>query len=879
MKKRKKEKKEEKQKKKIIKIIGIIILGVFLLLGSFFGVFTYLKNKDPFKNTKNKTIISLGIFDDGTYYISKASSNIKFAIKGNNPSSYKLSGKNNEKVESTIIKENGKNYIKPTHQYEEGETYVLELKDTTFTDKVLKDTKKIEFKIAEQEKSKYKLKSNVKEINTNKITKEEENKIKIKDSDIKENQIILTKDHNTITNAYKITSIEGNTATIESPEISEIFESLDLYKEGNISFDHIKLNKDLEKEIETEVKKSKIFEFLAYNVYAEQKEFTPKISLIKDGDKLKIEVKFSFKPNGKEKLGLKVLKKHELDIKFVFAISVKYQGKAELGNQISMDIALTKSTSIEVSIKRGDEYLKGIEKIEDKEYSKSVQEIVNRLQKEVPDVSENSIDIGAVEIPTGVPGINVYFDIYLQCQFSLVVNADFKGEISSVEHYGFIIDGKENRAYRNYDSSGFKGSFKLTGKEEIRVGLGIDAGISIINKDLANANIGAEGGVYQEAFSAYQVQYDSINNHANQDFLFKIELGAYLKLDVSANVNALFFKVEYKVDLDEMKYPVLTLGKDEITTGISSSYSTTVLETGSKIKIPDFTKNIINLDTGVTRSEPIDKSKISFEKEDGISIARKEDYLYLGKDEDIKIYAVYKEGKEEDKQNVYKTIITIYKHGTILQSQVPNNDSVIDNSISNDVAGSLSIDTDSDAVRAYKQYIINKNYITDYQNYMKESGMNNTTIYDVGYCIYDINKDGVPELIIHAFIETFHEWVVDMVYTYKGGGVVKKIDSIYNYSGIRYNPATTEIIYTETRPSAVMAAYGFYKLQNDKFIYTMTAGHDRGYYDVYTGNYQYDKYYYSDASIQGLQEITREKEESYFKGLVRFSYQDINNIK
>lgn len=876
---KKKNKKKDKKNYKGLKIISLIVLGIFLLFASFFGVFTYLKNKDPFSNQKNKSIVSIGVFDDGTYYIPKARDDISFAIKGNNPSSYQLKGKNDEKIETKIIKQNGKNYIKPIHKYEEGETYILELTNTSFTDKVLKDTKKIEFKIAEQEKNKYKLNSNVKEIDTKSIKLEEDNKIKINDSSIKENQIILIKDNNNITNAYKITSINGNTATIDSPEVSEIYESLDIYKEGTVNFDNIKLNKDLEDKIETEIKKSKLFQFLAYDVYAEQKEFTPKFKMTTDGDKIKIEVVLSFKPDGKEKLGLAVLKKHELDIKFTFTISVKYQGKAELGNQISMDVALTKSTGIEVSIKSGDEYLKGIEKIDDKEYSKSVQEIVNRLQKEVPDASENSIDIGAIEIPTGVPGINVYFDIYFQCQFSLVVNADFKGEISSVEHYGFIIDGKDNRAYRNYNSSGFKGSFKLTGKEEIRVGLGLDAGISIINKDLANANLGVEGGVYQEAFSTYQLQYETTNNKINQDFVFKLELGAYLKVDISANVNALFFKVQYKVDLDEIKYPILTIGKDEITSGINSSFSTTVLEEGLKFKKPDITKTILNLDTGVTRTEPVDSKKVVFEKENGEVIPQNEVYVYMGKDEDAKVYAVYKEGKEGKENHVYKTIITVYKKGTNLKPQVQSPPSIDDNSISGDYAGSLSMDTDSDAVRAYKQYILNKNYIEDYKDYLKTAGMNNTSIYDVGYCIYDINKDGVPELIINAYIETFHEWVVDMVYTYKGGGLVKKIDSIYNYFGIRYNPNTKEIIYTEVRPSEVVAAYGFYQLINDKFVYTKTVGHDRGYFDVYTGNYQYDKHYYSDASIQGFKEITQEEENAHFNGLVRFSYQDINNIR
>lgn len=874
---KKKKQKNEKDKniqknKTIIKVVSLIAIIIILLITSMTIVFNYLNNRNLFQDKKNKFVVSIGIYDDGTYFISKADKDIKFPIKSGDSKSYKLTTSDNKIVKSKIVKEHGKNYVKAIENYQEGDIYFLELTDTKFDDNLLKNTSKIEFKIAEPEKEKYSLSKDIVEIDKKNLKLQSGNKLKIEKNKVKENQIILVKDKDNINNAYKVSKVSGNIATIEEANVKEIYNKIDVYKEGYVDFNKITFNKDIKNKISKSIKDSDLFNFLAYDVYAAEKTSEPKITFKTDGDSVTIEIELNFKPNGEKKLGVEALKKHELSLKLSYDISIKYQSDVELGKIIALDTAVANKTSFEVEIKNGDEYLKGIEEISDAEYSKSVEEIVKKLQKEVPDISENSIDIGAIEIPTGVPGLNIFMDVYFQNQLSVIVNFEAGIKYETVEHVGFIIDKNGQRAYKNITESNFTSSIKVTGKEEIRIGVGLDAGICIINKDLASASMGIEFGAYQEAFSTFNLQYESKNNHVNRDLVAKLELGVYLKAKVSANVDALFIKVDLKYDLAEFKYPVLKYGKDEIITGINSKEVAIVLDNNNRIKIPEISKNILNLDTTRTRNEVCDINSIYFEDSNGNHLKNNSTHIELGKNENTKIYAVY-----EKKQNKYKVMISVLEQGTSL-APTNNLNSTYDLGASGNRLGSLSIDTNTTAINAYKKYILEKKYVTDYQNYFKETDINMTALYNVGYIIYDLNRDGVPELIINdSFEKQSSEWFIDMIYTFDGSSV-KKVDSIYNYMGIKYKPNTQEIIYAEIRPTSVVGVYGFYKLINDKFIYTKSVGHDRGYYDVYTGKYEYDKHFYSDPKTT-LKDITEAEEKAYFKDIVSFSYQNINNVR
>lgn len=785
-------KKEKISKRKSTKIAFFILILIMIAIGTSSGVFFYLKNRDS-KDTQKNAAIYYAIFDDGTYYIPKAEPNIKFEIDSDDLNSYKLINSNHETVESKIVEYNGKKYIQANKKYIEGETYQLELDTANFTDDILKETKKVEFKIKENQKAEYKISDHVVTVDKEKIQIEDESTLKIQNENLKEGQIILVEDDGNVNHAYKISNIDGETATVVKPEVSEIYDSVDLYKEGQINFNDLKINENAELEIEKSIKESALYKFLTTEVYAAAE--APKISMVTDGEEIGIEIELKFQADGEKKLGLDSLKQHDLVIKLSYKISTDYMVDVKKDFSINYDMAVKTTAGIEVELKSGNEYLKGISNISDEEYSKSVQEIVQKLQKEVPDVSENSIDIGAIEVPTGIPGINVYFDIYFQTQLSLQINLKYEGQIETVQHAGFVMNKNEKRAYQNTSQTTSSHEFSVVGKAEIKVGIGMGGGISIINKDLAHAGVGLEFGAYNEYFATAEFEYTKETNDIDSGISAKIELGIYLKVKLDCSVDVLFFKAEYKVDLKELKYPVL------------------------------------KLETEVNWTD-----------------------------------------NEEEQNETNSQANTTKDSGNVSVSANVGTE--------NGVVGSLSIDTNSEVIRAYKKYILEQKYLNDYKEYFQELGSNTNTIQDVGYCVFDINQDGTPELIIDCVDNDFDKaWKINAIYTYnESSKSVIKVELIYNYGGIRYEKNEKEIVYSELRPNSVTASYGFYKLNHNDLVLSKSVGHDRGSYNIYDGTYEYDNHMVWNANGQKT-DITEEQERAYFNNVINFSYQDITKVK
>ena len=162
---------------------------------------------------------------------------------------------------------------------------------------------------------------------------------------------ILVKDGDNINNAYKISNINGDEATIEAPNISEIYENVDLYKEGKINFNDLKVKENAEIEIEKSIKKSALYKFLSTEVYAVQGD--TKISLETDGDKVKIEIELSFKADGEKKLGLDSLKQHDLSIKLSYEISTEYIVDVKKDFSINYDMAVKTTSEIQIELKSG----------------------------------------------------------------------------------------------------------------------------------------------------------------------------------------------------------------------------------------------------------------------------------------------------------------------------------------------------------------------------------------------------------------------------------------------------------------------------------------------------------------------------------------------
>lgn len=855
--------KRKKRSKKIFKAKYIILpIAIILIISaSFFGMVLYLRMTDPFYEV-SKEVLTIGMFDEENYYISKASPDIKFPIKSKKKSSYELLDQDKKEVESKIITQNGKNYIVPSKLYEEGKTYSIKLLDTSFDDKTLEKASTIEFKIEEKEHASYQFDKDVVLIDNDKIEKLEDNQIRVSDQ-IEEDDILLIKEKDEIIDSYKVEEINDNIATTTRPEVADIYDDIDLYMESTISFKELTPNDNLKDDILKIAMSSPIYQYLVTDVYAEE-DLEPSITLKTSNDKITIEIKFVLKADGKNKMGIDALKDHDLSISFSYDIAAQFATKVDQNNTINFDLATITSSKVSCKLESGNEYLKGIENISEKEYSKSIEEIIQKLEQLPTDTSSNSIDIGALSIPTPIPGLNVYMDIYFQCQLSVVVNASLTTTSENVQHMGFILGEEEARAYRNVSIDNSSIDFSITGKEEIHVGLGLDAGISIISKDFASASLGAEFGAYQTAFATFKINYESKNQDIHTGLIAKIEEGLYLKLKVKATLNVFFFKASLEQDLNELKYPVFTYGTSEVITSISSTHPVLVLNEKNQVALPSIQKKITDLDTGNSRVENCYENEITYEDENGNKLSKRNGYLTLDKNEDTKIYAVYK-----NKNQIFKTEIIILKQG----SDVVEDNKEENEIISDGMLGSLSIDSNQTEIKAYKEYILNENYITDYQDYFQNNGIEHDKLYNVGYFIFDINQDGVKELVLKTDEED-SGWDFTAIYTYDKNQVTL-VDIIYHYGSMRYDNKNLEIVYSITRPTMVTGGYSFYKLQGVSLQFSKSVGHDRG--SFMDGEYEYEKYIYTDSSHQN-HTITKEQEEAYFDNVVYFSYQDIMKI-
>lgn len=106
----------------------------------------------------------------------------------------------------------------------------------------------------------------------------------------------------------------------------------------------------------------------------------------------------------------------------------------------------------------------------------------------------------------------------------------------------------------------------------------------------------------------------------------------------------------------------------------------------------------------------------------------------------------------------------------------------------------------------YQNFIDKQKYLNDYDNeYTK-----------VSYTLYDLDKNGIDELIIYLNNDT--DFGTNLIYTYSDNKIVF-IDKIYHFGNLNYNESEKLIVYTDIRPSlAYGSAYGFYKLENNQIV-------------------------------------------------------------
>ena len=151
--------------------------------------------------------------------------------------------------------------------------------------------------------------------------------------------------------------------------------------------------------------------------------------------------------------------------------------------------------------------------------------------------------------------------------------------------------------------------------------------------------------------------------------------------------------------------------------------------------------------------------------------------------------------------------------------------------------------------KAYKDYIDNYKY-SKYMSVQAET-----------YTIFDINQDGIDELLVKTF--SFDDFYYTGIFTYDTSkNKVKYVKEIYSYGEISYSKKYNCLIYAEVRPSFFDGGYIFCKLENKKIVkmWQLT-------YDKYSG----EKYYlYRPKKKTKL--IKKSQYNEYFKKQKYFNY-------
>lgn len=856
------------KKIKVIKILGFIIFLIALAMSVSFGVFTFFKHIDNRDNANN--LAYLGIMEDNTYYVQDAPKNIRFQVTSEDNSLYKITNSNGEKVNTKIVVNNGKKFIQAESNYNEGETYLLELSEgMNFTDDALKYAKTLKFNITEKEKADYELNENVKkDVNTSNLIIQENNGAKtvdISNTEYKTNDILIINNY-----PYKIDDIKNNIASLSKPDLSDIYKELDLHKKDDINFNNIEINDEFKDQIEVGIKKSEFYKLLESEVYAADDVETD-IKIIPNGKNLKMEIEIKVAPQGKPFLGIQSLAEHGVKFKFTVDLTSEYIADVQLGKNVDMGVTTNEKIKFDIEIFSNNKFFKGVSELSDEEYSKSVQDLFTKLEQAELDRTEGKARlISGIEIPTGIWGLNVYFDIYFQTSIAIQLKATYNQTLEFKQVAGINGDSNGLKPYSNSLVVNSSIEVGFQGKAEAKVGIGLDVGLSFISKDFAHAGLGMEMGIYDGAYALINSELKTgETTSANVMANMRMEAGIYFELKYSAALDFKIYKIAVEGSIAEARKPLLKAGTDEIVKSIESSPGTIYVQDG-KANVPTIYKNIKNLNTNKERKEDC-TAETEFTNVDNSKIE-------------------ISNGKLNLQSNDVKTIFATYKaKWGIYTIEIPVSSTPVQETNTNRQGTSFGTATSGTSVEdIYKNFIRTKQYreytskVESWKTYNSKTKKHEEALVQ-RYAILDINKDGTPELLCETNLLDFEEaWKSTLVVTYnKSTNQLVLVDDIYSYASLVYDNIDQTVRYTNIRPNYYIGSYTSFKLVNNKLQAYKTYGYD---ISGTSGNDAYGSY---PAVIHMENYATGEKKdyntvqelsEEMLKNTSEINYIDVSNL-
>lgn len=528
---------------------NIISISIFLLIIVIGAILFINNNKSKVNISEFSPIISK--LDNGNYYIFGASRDYTFEIEKNDNYSYEIKDENNNKIIPIIEDKTDKVIIKaPKELYEEGKTYTLTIKNTTFISENLKDSNVVKFSIVRKSSNSYEYKNNVNKVSSKDI-KVIDNVLTTKNKYNIDDVIVL--EDSGIKALYKVLNKnDDGTYKVANADLEEVFSKYDYYKVESVDLSSFETDKELQNYILCGVKKS-ILDYFIDNVNATPKFKVEASKYNKETGKITLKLELSVE--AKDKLfKLNFLENHDLKLVFEVSVGLKLYSDITITKQ---DIALKLDLDIKpkFEIKSRNEFIRNLKDVVDKktkdgEYTHSWLDI-----KEIPgDNIDSDLKLGKTAIPTSVPGLYVSLSTGMLYEFDLKASfeANAKTNISVTFGVRKPHKGKSPTIYSNYESNGTM-SIGAGGKFESKLGLKNTAGIEFINIISLTGNV--ESGIYTEGLVYAKIKEEETNTYPLIES--NIEGGLFTEVNVKINV----VEIEFKKKIYDVKLPLVKINE------------------------------------------------------------------------------------------------------------------------------------------------------------------------------------------------------------------------------------------------------------------------------------------------------------------------------
>ena len=516
-------------------------------------------------------------------------------------------------------------------------------------------------------------------------------------------------------------------------------------------------------------------------------------------------------------MGIQSLQEHGVKFKFTIDLTSEYIADVKLGKNVDMGVTTNEKIKFDIEIFSNNKFFKGVSELSDEEYSKSVQDLFTKLEQAELDRTEGKARlISGIEIPTGIWGLNVYFDIYFQTSIAIQLKATYNQTLEFKQVAGINGDSNGLKPYSNSLVVNSSIEVGFQGKAEAKVGIGLDVGLSFISKDFAHAGLGMEMGIYDGAYALINSELKTgETTSANVMANMRMEAGIYFELKYSAAIDFKIYKIGVDGSIAEARKPLLKVGSDEIVKSIASSPSTIYVQ-DSKANVPTIYKNIKNLNTNKERQEDC-TAEIEFTNVDNSKIEITNGKLNLQSNDVKTIFATYKA-----KWGIYTIEIPV--------SSTPVQET---NTNPNKLGTTLETATSGASVEdIYKNFVKTKKYREYTSNAEGWKTYNNKTrkheeALVQRYAILDINEDGTPELLCETDLMDFDAWKSTLIVTYnKSTNQLVLVDDIYSYASLTYDNIEQTVRYTNIRPNYYIGSYTSFKLVNNRLQAYKTYGYD-----------------------------------------------------